>query len=94
MFCLVFSWLSTVRILRKAFGLLLAAVALVSSIALPIGYLQIVTQKGPPKDFFFGVTFGGNTTAEAERLIERVKDYTNLFVVDSWDIATNEYWTG
>ena len=74
----------------KAFGLLLVAVALVSSVSLPVGYLQIMTERGPPKDFFFGVTFGGNTTAEAELLIDRVKDYTNLFVVDSWDIATNE----
>ena len=41
-------------------------------------------------DVFFGVTFGGNTTAQAKLLIDKVKGYTNLFVVDSWDITTNE----
>jgi hypothetical protein len=39
---------------------------------------------------FFGVTFGGNTTSEAKLLIDKVKGYTNLFVVDNWDIALNE----
>jgi hypothetical protein len=41
-------------------------------------------------DFFFGVTFGGNTTSQAKLLIDKVKDYTNLFVINSWDITTNE----
>jgi len=39
---------------------------------------------------FFGVSFGLNTTAEAKVLIDRVKGYTNLFVVNSWSISTNE----
>ena len=39
---------------------------------------------------FFGVTFGGNTTSEAKLLIDRVKGYTNLFVIANWDIAMNE----
>jgi hypothetical protein len=38
----------------------------------------------------FGVTFGGNTTVEAKILIDKVKGYTNLFVIDNWDIALNE----
>src|SRR3990170_8462974 len=44
------------------------------------------------EDFFFGVTFGGNTTNEAKLLIDKVKGYTNLFVVASWAItgAKNE----
>jgi hypothetical protein len=41
-------------------------------------------------NFFFGVTFGGNTTSQAQHLIDKVKDYTNLFVINSWDITTNE----
>jgi hypothetical protein len=39
---------------------------------------------------FFGVTFGGNTTSEAKLLIDKVKGYTNLFVVDNWDVGMNE----
>ncbi len=38
-------------------------------------------------DVFFGVTFGGNTTSQAELLIDKVKGYTNLFVIDSWTIS-------
>ena len=40
--------------------------------------------------FFFGVTYGGKTTDEAKLLIDKVKGYTNLFVLDSWDISLNE----
>jgi hypothetical protein len=39
---------------------------------------------------FFGVSYGGNTVWEAERLIDRVKDYTNFFVVNSWDVSIDE----
>jgi len=39
---------------------------------------------------FFGVTYGANTTSEAKLLIDKVKDYTNLFIVDSYPISTNE----
>ena len=54
-------------------------------------YFQNAVKNSPSnEEFFFGVTFGGNTTSEAKLLIDKVKDYTNLFVVDSWDIAVNE----
>jgi hypothetical protein len=39
---------------------------------------------------FFGVTFGLDTADEAKLLIDKVKSYTNLFIVDSWTIASNE----
>ena len=32
---------------------------------------------------YVGVAFGGNTTAEAKVLIDEVKGYTNLFILDS-----------
>jgi len=41
-------------------------------------------------EFYFGVTCGFNTTRQYEQLIDKVKNYTNLFVVDSWDVAQNE----
>jgi hypothetical protein len=40
--------------------------------------------------FYVGVTFCGNSTAEAKLLIDKVKDYTNLFVLQSWPISNNE----
>ncbi len=39
---------------------------------------------------FVGVTFCGNTSEEAKILIDRVKDYTNLFVLQSGPISKNE----
>ena len=33
--------------------------------------------------FHVGVTFGGDNSADAKILIDKVKDYTNLFVVAS-----------
>jgi hypothetical protein len=40
--------------------------------------------------FHVGVSFCGNTTAEAKLLIDRVKTYTNLFVVQSGPVSVNE----
>jgi hypothetical protein len=40
--------------------------------------------------FFFGVSFGGNTTSQAKLLIDEVKGYTNLFLINSWEVSTNE----
>jgi hypothetical protein len=42
------------------------------------------------QDFFFGVSYGGNTTAGAELLIDKVQGYTNLLIVNSYAISTNE----
>ncbi|MGD6808068.1 MAG: hypothetical protein ACQCN3_00055 [Candidatus Bathyarchaeia archaeon] len=39
-----------------------------------------VAQKKP---FYFGVTYCGNSTTEAKALIDQVKNYTNLFVIQS-----------
>ena len=41
-------------------------------------------------DFHVGISWGGNTTAEAKLLIDKVKAYTNLFVVQSGPVSVNE----
>jgi hypothetical protein len=46
----------------------------------------------PTKDhdpFYVGVTFCGNTPAEAKQLIDKAKPYTNLFVVQSDPLQKN-----
>ena len=73
------------------FWSILVATLLISSIVLPILVISIGNKGDPPnQDFFVGVTFGSNTTREAKLLIDKVKEHTNLFVVDSWDISTNK----
>ena len=44
----------------------------------------------PPEGFFFGVSYGLQIVHEAKLLIDEVKEYTNFFVVNNWDISTNE----
>jgi hypothetical protein len=41
------------------------------------------------KPFYVGVTFCGNTTIDAKTLIDKVKDYTNLFVLQSGLLQQN-----
>ena len=41
------------------------------------------------KPFYVGVTFGGSNPVEAIQLIDRVKNYTNLFVVQSSSLQSN-----
>jgi len=43
-----------------------------------------------PKPVHVGVSFCGNTTAEAKLLIDRVKTYTNLLVIQSGPASKNE----
>ncbi|MCL2691040.1 MAG: hypothetical protein FWE56_02125 [Candidatus Bathyarchaeota archaeon] len=38
---------------------------------------------------YLGVSFCGNTTAEAKVLIDKIKDYTNLFVLQSGPVSHN-----
>jgi hypothetical protein len=67
-------------------------IALLVSVAfLPIVYVYYqIKNDVSNEEFFFGVTYGSTTSSEAKLLIDKVKGYTNLFVVDSWDISENE----
>jgi hypothetical protein len=58
-----------------------------ASFFVPYYLVNINTEKKP---FYVGVSFCGNTTAEAKLLIGKVKNYTNLFVLQSWPISRNE----
>ena len=44
----------------------------------------------PPEGFFFGVSYGLQTINEAKLLIDEVKEYSNFFVINNWDISINE----
>ncbi len=74
--------------------MLLVLVALLASgVVVSAVYFQNQAETGSASDdSFFGVSFGGNTTSQAKLLIDKVKNYTNLFIVNSWEIsgAANE----
>ena len=78
--------------MRRVWLLVLVAL-LASAVILPAVYLLNQAKTGSASDdFFFGVSFGGTSVSQAKLLIDKVKGYTNLFVVNSWEIngAANE----
>lgn len=73
----------------KTFWTVLIAALLISCIVLPITYFEYQRQSlTKNNEVYFGVTFGLNTTSEAKLLIDKVKGFTNLFIVNSWDLDT------
>lgn len=77
--------------MKSAWAIILIT-SLVVAVGLPIylNHIAVNDNKSDKDSFFFGVTYGSNTTQEAKTLIDEVKGYTNLFIVDSWDVSTNE----
>jgi hypothetical protein len=77
---------------KQFLGLLLAAAILFSVLpsAEVHGQTSAQTQSGSSGSCYIGATFCGNTSAEAEALIDRVKTYTNFFVLQSGPVSKNE----
>lgn len=46
-------------------------------------------ESGQQKPFYVGVTYGGNDVQDAKTLIDKVADYTNLFVLTSGPLRSN-----
>ena len=67
-----------------------SAVAIVLIAMVPTVLYVYPALLGAEEDkFYVGVTYCGNSTAEAQQLIDRVKGYTNLFVVQSGPLMSN-----
>jgi hypothetical protein len=75
--------------MRKCFTLLLSLLIMVSITAFLVS-INLVSDREETLSFYLGVTFCGNTSAEATLLIDRVRNYTNLFVLQSGPISKNE----
>ena len=69
------------------FSAALILMVLVGIIA-AISYTSL-SKKSGSHPFYIGVTYGGDNSAEAKLLIDRVKNYTNLFVVQSGPLQCN-----
>jgi hypothetical protein len=61
-------------------ALLLIAVLLIA-IAASLANRTQSTSNGQANPVYVGVAFGGNNTEQAKLLIDRVKSYTNLFIL-------------
>jgi hypothetical protein len=66
--------------------LVLAGAILASS----FGVFNFANVGGNLDECYVGVAFCGNTTGEAKLLIDRVKDYTNLLIIQSGPVSVNE----
>lgn len=53
-------------------------------------YTRTPVESTPSQKPYVGVAFGGNTVEEAKALIDRTRNYTNLFILQSGPISTNE----
>jgi hypothetical protein len=58
------------------------AVSVSAILLLALGII-LLNPSSPTNPFFVGVTYSGNSTDEAKLLIDKVKDYSNLFVLQS-----------
>ena len=70
-------------------------IIILASLLITAGYIDAHRQtntagNNAKSQFYVGVTFCGNTTAQAELLIDRVKTYTNLFVLSNSPVTRNE----
>ena len=70
------------RVRKYLIPILLIVILSISIVALYTTYLSPNQSKANP-NAYIGVAFCGNTTQEAKLLIDRVKSYTNLFILDS-----------
>ena len=75
--------ITTVLVIILSVALVVATIELLPS-------LDLDSNTQITKDFYFGVSFGGNTAQNAKVLIDRVKEFTNLFVIQSGPLEGNE----
>lgn len=75
----------------KRIWLILLGVLMASSVFSAIFYVHYrIETEAVKEDFFFGVSFGSNKTSEAKLMIDKVKGYTNFFLINDYDLTTNE----
>jgi hypothetical protein len=75
--------------ITKPVGVILISILVISVSITSIYVYYRVSEKSKEK-FFFGVTYGQNTVEDAKLLIDKVKNYTNLFIINSSPITRNE----
>ncbi len=79
--------------MKKRWATVLSLVIILVIVVSAFATLEIYGSSTAPvaskKPFYVGVTYCGNSTTEANQLIDRVKNYTNLFVLDSGDLIQN-----
>ncbi|MDR2700135.1 MAG: hypothetical protein LBC12_04925 [Nitrososphaerota archaeon] len=73
---------------KKLFVTVTLLLLLIGSIA-ATSYVMINKQEEEQTQFYVGVTYCGNSVQEAKELIDKVKNCTNLFILQSWPLSWN-----
>ncbi|MGD6850978.1 MAG: hypothetical protein ACQCN6_02825 [Candidatus Bathyarchaeia archaeon] len=71
--------------MRRSLAYVLIVIVIFSSLAA----VSIMVYSNSNKEFYVGVTYCGDSVDEAKQLIDKVKDYTNLFILDSGSLQTS-----
>ncbi len=74
----------------KHFFLIPIAIFLIVAITVAFLVPFNLADKNKEPDFYVGISFCGNTASQAKLLIDKTKEYTNLFVLQSFPISRNE----
>ena len=75
--------------MKRVITLSLILIVVIATTSLLVSY-SMTNNDTETKTFYVGVTFCSKSTTEAKLLIDRVKNYTNLFVLQSGPISKNE----
>ena len=73
----------------KLFGIVLVSILALSVIIISFHVLSHVEKNKSKTEFFFGISYGQNSFEEAKNIIDKVKNYTNLFIINSYPLTTN-----
>jgi hypothetical protein len=72
----------------KLKGLILIVIVVLSSFL--VLYSNSNSNSEAKDTIYFGVSYGQEKAEEALPLIDKVKDYTNVFFINSWNITANQ----
>ncbi len=73
----------------KLFGILIISILVVSVVLTLFHVFSQVEKENVQNEFFFGVSYGQNSFEEAKNIIDKVKNYTNLFIINSHPLTYN-----
>lgn len=75
--------------ITKHFGIIITSILVVSVILTLFQVFSQVEKKNSKKEIFFGVSYGQDSLEEAKNIIDKVKKYTNLFIINSFTLTYN-----
>ena len=73
----------------KCWAMLLLLILAVAA-CIPVLSYYLSNRTAEPDEFYFGVSFGQEHAEEALPLIDKVKDYTNVLLINSWNVTANQ----